>query len=93
MRKFLRYVYNLNPLYDRSTNSFNLKDKSIWDKLPIENAKFAQQYVPLVSSNSLGAKGTRLAMTLAILSREIYKHIFQLSYILPEDWEIYGILS
>lgn len=35
----------------------------------------------------------RLAMTLAILSREICKHIFRQSYILPEDSEIHGILS
>ncbi|CAI7627746.1 unnamed protein product [Penicillium discolor] len=69
------------------------KDKSIWDKLRIENAKFTQQHVPLVSSNSLGAKGMRLAMTLAVLSREICKHIFRPSYILPEDSEIHGILS
>lgn len=35
----------------------------------------------------------RLAMTLAILSREICKHIFRPNYILPEDSEIHGILS
>ncbi|KAJ5422807.1 hypothetical protein N7445_010915 [Penicillium cf. griseofulvum] len=70
-----------------------LKDKSTYDKLRVASAKYSQQHVPLVSSNSLGAKGMRLAVTLAILSREICQHIFQSNYILPEDSEIHGILS
>jgi hypothetical protein len=69
------------------------KDQSIWEKLRTENARFAQQYVPLLPSNSPKAKGMRLAMTLAILSREICKNIFQPNYILPEDSKIHGILS
>jgi hypothetical protein len=80
----------LNPLHNISTHSF--KDKSICDKLRIANAKVAQ-LVPLLSSNSIGAKGMRLAMTLAILSREICQHIFQPNYILPEDSELHRILS
>lgn len=80
-------------LHDISAHSFDVKDKSIWDKLRKENANFAQQYVPLVPSNSPEAKGMRLVMTLAILSREICKHIFQPNYILPKDSEIHGILS
>ncbi|CAG7962869.1 unnamed protein product [Penicillium salamii] len=70
-----------------------LKDISIWEKLQKENVRFAQQYIPLVPSNSPEAKGMRLAMTLAILSRKICKYIFQHNYILPEDSEIHGILS
>lgn len=35
----------------------------------------------------------RLAITLAILSREICQHIFQPNYILPEDSKFHGILS
>ncbi|CAG8918857.1 unnamed protein product [Penicillium salamii] len=70
-----------------------LKDMSIWEKLRKENARFSQQYVPVTPSNSPEAKGMRLAMTLAILSREICKNIFQPNYILPEDSEIHGILS
>lgn len=91
--KALKVCVYPNPLHDKSTNSFNLKNKSIWDKLRKESAKFAQQPVPLVPSNSPEAKGIRLAMTLAFLSREICKHIFQPNYILPEDSEIHGILS
>ncbi|KAJ5659849.1 hypothetical protein N7507_006300 [Penicillium longicatenatum] len=70
-----------------------LKDKSIWEKLRKEIARFAVQYFPLVPSNSSEAKGMRLAMILAILSREICKNIFQPNYILPEDSAIHGILS
>ncbi|KAJ5630967.1 uncharacterized protein N7484_011067 [Penicillium longicatenatum] len=70
-----------------------LKDKSIWEKLRKEIARFAVQYFPLVPSNSSEAKGMRLAMILAILSREICKNIFQPDYILPEDSAIHGILS
>ncbi|CAG7932658.1 unnamed protein product [Penicillium olsonii] len=70
-----------------------LKDTSTWEKLRKENVRFSQQYVPMTPSNSPEAKGMRLAMILAILSREICKHIFQPNYILPEDSEIHGILS
>lgn len=82
-----------SPLHDISAHSFGVKDKSIWDKLRKENTKFVQQYVPLVPSNSPEAKGVRLAMTLAIISREICKNIFLPNYVLPEDSEIHGILS
>ncbi|KAJ5885203.1 hypothetical protein N7495_009713 [Penicillium taxi] len=70
-----------------------LKDKPIWDKLQKENSQFVQQYIPLVPSNSPQAKGIRVAMTLAILSREICKQIFRPNYILPEDSEIHRIIS
>ncbi|KAL2695994.1 hypothetical protein AAEP93_003294 [Penicillium crustosum] len=70
-----------------------LKDKSIWDKLRKENTKIAQNNIPLVPSNSLEAKGMRLAMTMAILSRELCKYIFRPNYLLPDDSEIQGVLS
>lgn len=82
-----------SPFHDLSAHLSVLKDMSIWEKLRKENARFSQQYVPVTPSNSPEAKGMRLAMTLAILSREICKNIFQPNYILPEDSEIHGILS
>jgi hypothetical protein len=62
----------------------------IWDKLRKENSIPS---IPLVPSNSLEAKGMRLAMTMAILSRELCKYIFQPNYLLPDDSEIQGVFS
>lgn len=76
------------PLYDHIHSSFDQKDKLVWDKLRKENAQIAQNKIPLVPSNSLEAKGMRLAMTMAILSRELCKYIFQPNYLLPDDSEI-----
>ncbi|KAJ5046191.1 hypothetical protein NUH16_003016 [Penicillium rubens] len=84
---------NPNPLYNHIHSSFDQKDKSIWDKLRKENTKIAENNIPLVPSNSLEAKGMRLAMTMAFLSRELCKYIFQPNYLFPDDSEIRGVLS
>ncbi|KKA21590.1 hypothetical protein T310_4377 [Rasamsonia emersonii CBS 393.64] len=49
--------------------------------------------VPLPQSNSDAAKQMRIAVISAILAREIDKHIFQPSYILPEDSGIRELLA
>lgn len=49
--------------------------------------------VPLPPSNSEEAKQMRLAVILAILAREIDKHIFQPTYILSEDSWIREVLA
>ena len=89
----LKVCLYLNPLSDYIHSSFDQKDKSIWDKLRKENTKIAQNNIPLVPLNSLEAKGMRLAMTMAILSRELCKYIFRPNYLLPDDSEIQGVLS
>ncbi|CAI7566855.1 unnamed protein product [Penicillium glandicola] len=89
----LKVCLYLNPLYNHIHSSFDQKDKSIWDKLRKANAQIAQNNIPLVPSNSLEAKGIRLAMTMAVLSRELCKHIFQPNYLLPDDSEIQRVLS
>jgi hypothetical protein len=71
----------------------DVKDTLIWDKLRKENATFAQQTVTLVPSHSPEAKGMRLVMTLAIISRKSCKQIYQPNYIQPEHSELHGILS
>jgi hypothetical protein len=44
-------------------------------------------------SNSSAAKAMRLAVILAILSKEIDKHIFQPNYLVPEDAQLRNIMS
>lgn len=60
-------------------------------KLP-HQVTFSHQ-VPLPQSNSDAAKQMRIAVISAILAREIDKHIFQPSYILPEDSGIRELLA
>ena len=49
--------------------------------------------VPMPLSNSPAAKGMRLAVILAILSKEIDQHIFQPNYLVPEDAQLRSIMS
>ncbi|KAJ5819465.1 hypothetical protein N7474_005056 [Penicillium riverlandense] len=67
--------------------------KILNEKLRTTNFRNLPHYVPLVPSNTPGAKGMRFAMTLAVLSREIDRHIFRPMYILPGDAQIRDILS
>ncbi|KAE8139544.1 hypothetical protein BDV38DRAFT_280897 [Aspergillus pseudotamarii] len=59
---------------------------SAWEKL--RQRELARTYqIPLPCSNTLAAKQMRLALILAILAREINKHIFLPAYIAPVDNE------
>ncbi|KAJ5519884.1 hypothetical protein N7463_000337 [Penicillium fimorum] len=49
--------------------------------------------VPMPSSNTPAAKGMRLAVVLAILSKEIDKHIFQPNYLVPGDSQLRHVMS
>ncbi|KAJ5632025.1 hypothetical protein N7490_008364 [Penicillium lividum] len=49
--------------------------------------------VPLPASTSKAAKGMRLVITLAILSRMIGKHIFQPSYLDSDGNQLRRVLS
>ncbi|KAJ5372452.1 hypothetical protein N7517_004458 [Penicillium concentricum] len=49
--------------------------------------------VPMPLSNSPAAKGMRLAVILAILSKEIDQHIFQPNYLVPEHAQLRNIMS
>lgn len=52
-----------------------------------------QHHVPLVASNSPVAKEMRLAVILAVLSREIDRQIFQPTYTISDDTQLRDILS
>ncbi|KAJ5324166.1 hypothetical protein N7476_002766 [Penicillium atrosanguineum] len=68
----------------------NLRNERPWKKLRLgaddafRDGAIHGQSVPLCASNSDAAKGMRLAVMLAILSREIDKEIFQPNYF-PSD--------
>ncbi|KXG46282.1 uncharacterized protein PGRI_051380 [Penicillium griseofulvum] len=51
------------------------------------------RHVPMPLSNSVAAKGMRLAVILSILSKEIDEHIFQPNYLVPEDAQLRDIMS
>ncbi|KAL4896016.1 hypothetical protein BDV59DRAFT_210712 [Aspergillus ambiguus] len=64
-----------------------LRDNSAWEE--IRNSELVIQHrIPIPRSNSPAAKCTRLALALAVLSREIDKYIFQPTYVLREDCQI-----
>ncbi|KAJ5691466.1 hypothetical protein N7488_012201 [Penicillium malachiteum] len=75
-----------------------LKDDTIWNNFKkATNSAIREsthgQSIPLCASNSDGAKGMRLAVILAILSREIDKTIFQPSYFPSETGHFRASLS
>ncbi|KAJ5169019.1 uncharacterized protein N7482_004613 [Penicillium canariense] len=70
-----------------------LNDKEKWNKFRRESENAVRHHAPLLASNSVPAKGMRLAVILGILAREINKHIFQPNYLLSEDCQIRDILS
>ncbi|KAJ5761768.1 uncharacterized protein N7511_005150 [Penicillium nucicola] len=51
------------------------------------------RHVPLPRSNSLAAKGMRLALILTILAKGIDKYIFQPNYLLPENAPLRNIMN
>ncbi|KAE8370503.1 hypothetical protein BDV27DRAFT_61792 [Aspergillus caelatus] len=66
--------------------TITLGNTSAWEKL--RRRELAQVHqIPLPCSNTLAAKQMRLALILAILAREINKHIFLPTYIAPVDNE------
>ncbi|KAJ5531923.1 hypothetical protein N7494_008475 [Penicillium frequentans] len=70
-----------------------LDDKTSWEAFRKESALMTPLPVPLPASNSKAAQGMRLVIILAILSREIDKHIFQPNYLDSDDNQLRGILS
>lgn len=62
-----------------------------WDKFQRDTELAVRHHVPLLASNSAAAKGMRLAVTLAILAREIDKNIFQPNYLFS-DTELRTVL-
>ncbi|KAJ6018276.1 hypothetical protein N7451_001655 [Penicillium sp. IBT 35674x] len=70
-----------------------LDDKTSWEAFRKESALMTPLPVPLPASNSKAAQGMRLVIILAILSREIDKHIFQPNYLDSDDHQLRGILS
>ncbi|KAJ5591490.1 uncharacterized protein N7459_001859 [Penicillium hispanicum] len=78
----------ISSCFQQDLDAKVLEDKSIWDKFRKDHLNLLQQNFPFKASNTSAAKDMRLAITLAILSREINKHIFQPNYILPDDSDI-----
>ncbi|KAI9376638.1 hypothetical protein BJX61DRAFT_256802 [Aspergillus egyptiacus] len=70
-----------------------LQNHSIWDGFKRKSNLAVEHHVPLPHSNSPAAKQMRLAIFLAILAREVDKHIFQPTYIIPEDAGIRDTLA
>ncbi|KAL4861972.1 hypothetical protein BDV12DRAFT_207637 [Aspergillus spectabilis] len=70
-----------------------LQDKSRWEKLRKAGETAVWHRIPLLASNTPAAKGMRLVVLLAILSREIDKSIFQPNYLLSEGAQLRDILS
>ncbi|KAL3469913.1 hypothetical protein BJX99DRAFT_264731 [Aspergillus californicus] len=70
-----------------------LQDGVVWDNFKRQSKLAVEHHVPLPQSNSPAAKQMRLAIFLAILAREIDRHIFQPTYLLPEDAGIRQILA
>ncbi|KAJ5740925.1 hypothetical protein N7493_000797 [Penicillium malachiteum] len=76
----------------------SLRNDALWNQFKSDsNAAIRDsthgQSIPLCASNSDSAKGMRLAVILAILSREIDKAIFQPSYIPSENGHLRASLS
>lgn len=69
------------------------QDKSSWEAFRRESALMTPHAVPLPASNSKAAQGMRLVIILAVLSREIDKHIFQPNYLDSDDNQLRGIFS
>jgi hypothetical protein len=62
-----------------------------WDKFQRDTELAVRHHVPLLASDSPAAQGMRLAVILAILAREIDKHIFQPNYLFS-DTELRTVL-
>ncbi|KAJ5929862.1 hypothetical protein N7454_006812 [Penicillium verhagenii] len=85
-------IDQFSSLWDYATEEMSkmlkketLKDNSTWEKFRKDSASIMPHNVPLPASNSIAAKGMRLAVTLGYLSREINKHIFQPNYLDLDD--------
>ncbi|KAL4877043.1 hypothetical protein BJY04DRAFT_222542 [Aspergillus karnatakaensis] len=74
-------------------NSAVLQDKSRWEKFRKAGERAAWHWIPILASNTPAAKGMRLVVLLAILSREIDKSIFQPNYLLSEGAQLRDIFS
>lgn len=70
-----------------------LKDRNSWETFRNGSALAMPHTVPLPASTSKGAKGMRLVITLAIISREIDKHIFQPNYLDLDDNRLRSLLT
>lgn len=69
-----------------------MQNPRAWDVFK-KRSNELQHSVPLPLSNSNAAKQMRLVIILAILAREIDKHIFQSTYLLSEDSQIRELLA
>ncbi|KAJ5778750.1 hypothetical protein N7520_001996 [Penicillium odoratum] len=70
-----------------------LIDHISWETFRKGSTFMMPHTVPLPASTSKAAKGMRLVITLAILSREIEKHIFQPNYLDSDDNQLRRVLS
>ncbi|KAJ5631890.1 uncharacterized protein N7484_011990 [Penicillium longicatenatum] len=70
-----------------------LSDRSSREAFRKGSALMMPHAVPLPSSDSKAAQGMQLVVILAILSREIDKHVFQPNYLDSDDNQLRSILS
>ncbi|KAL3476576.1 hypothetical protein BJX99DRAFT_270391 [Aspergillus californicus] len=83
----------MSEVIAQDLDSAVLKDKSRWEKLRKSGETAVWHRIPLPASNTPAAKGMRLVVLLAILSREIDKSIFQPNYLLSDGAQLRDILS
>ncbi|KAL4865923.1 hypothetical protein BDV12DRAFT_187833 [Aspergillus spectabilis] len=78
------WQYATTEIYSHLNNDLSegiLQNRSIWDTFKRQSNLAVEHHVQLPHSNSPAAKQMRLAIFLAILAREVDKHIFQPTYI------------
>lgn len=83
----------LSPHLDKDLSKEVLQNNAAWEKLRRKTELNLRHHVRLSPSNSPAAKRMRLAVFLAALSREINKHIFQPTYIFPQDDQLRNVLN